>query len=356
MTIKVDPYPAKQEAATAEPYPPSFVDKLTSFIQRLPIPYGLTYFLLFILQAGLIHVFGWLDGWLPAPTFSPILLVFPLWLWVPLAIITYLDTLSLEVLSSFSRLLDISPEKKERLAYEFTTMPSRGVIISALFWSGVHVLFWYLAYDTVIPAYGYNTLTLVIVILEGIATFFVGSAIYYHSIRQLYLVNRTVRMVDHFDLFQLEPVYAFSVLTAQTGVGWVILLTLTLLVVPVRVAPIPTLVMLVVQVALALVTFLLPLRIVNQRLVSEKRQHRAVLDQRFKATLARLHQCIDGDILAEVEQINDALAGLNIEGEILAKIPTWPWRPGLFAGFLSIVVLPIILFLVQFALGTWLGN
>ena len=187
-------------------------------------------------------------------------------------------------------------------------------------------------------------------------SFCVGGVIYYHTVRQLRLVGRTVSMVGQFDLFRLDPVYAFSILTSRTGVGWVVLLTLTLLLVPLEIGTVPELTLLILQITLAMGAFLLPLRAVNRRLVSEKRRLLAELNQRTESALTRLHQLIDENTLQEVHELNDGLKGLTIERELLAKIPTWPWRSGLFTGFLSVIVFPIILFLVQFVLGRWLGS
>jgi len=72
--------------------------------------------------------------------------------------------------------------------------------------------------------------------------------------------------------------------------------------------------------------------------------------------LASLHRCLDDNALVEVAQLNSAIVGLNAERDILAKIPTWPWRAGMFTGFLSIAVLPIVLFLLQFLLARWFGG
>jgi hypothetical protein len=72
--------------------------------------------------------------------------------------------------------------------------------------------------------------------------------------------------------------------------------------------------------------------------------------------LARLHRCLDENELDEIVQLNNAIAGLYAERDILTKIPTWPWRADLFAAFLSIVILPIILFVLQFALSRWLAG
>jgi hypothetical protein len=352
----VDPQPSQQVVGQVNPYPPSFVDRLTDFIQRLPIPYGLTYLLLFTLESAMILVFSWIDGWLPAYQFDPIVLLFPVWLWGPLAFLTYLDSLSLRVLSEFTPLLDTSAETKRRLEYEFTTMPARSVIISAVAWSSVYLLFWDVSFAPIVVAvYGTGVLATRVIFLVGFVSFAVGGVIYYHTIRQLRLVTRTVRMVSQFDLFALDPLYAFSVLTSRTGISWVVLISLPFLISNLEVAGIPQLSLLILQIALAMGAFLLPLRIVNQRLVSAKRGQMAELDQRVKATLARVNKAVDENSLQEVSKLNDALKALTSQREILARIPTWPWRPGLFAGFVSIIVLPLVLILIQFALGRWLG-
>jgi len=337
-------------------YPPSFVDRLMGFVQRLPIPYPLTYFLLFLFDSALVHVFAWVDGWLPAYQFSRFALMFPMWLWGPLAIMTYLNSVSLEALANFRPLIDIPDDTMRRLQYEFTTMPARAVLLSSVLWTIVYVVFTVLALDSMYAAYGFGRLAEAANVVRGWISFFIGSALYYHTIRQLRLVNRTVRMVKQFDLFQLEPVYAFSALTSRTAVSWVILISLTLLTAPIQAAPVPTFALLVAQLVLAIAAFVLPLRIVNSRLVAEKRRLLAELDQRVKGTLASLHRCFDDNTLAEVGQLNSAIAGLNAERDILIKIPTWPWRAGMLTGFLSIVVLPIMLFVLQLVFARWFGG
>ena len=201
---RTDPLPdsqlAQQEVGQAIPVPPSFIDRFTNSIRRLPIPYGLTYLLLFIVQSAMFLVVSWIDGWLPAYGFDPLALLFPLWLWGPLAFVTYLDFLSLRALSEFGPLLDISPEAKRRLEYEFTTMPARSVLLSAVAWSGVYLLFWFVGFAPNVAAYGAGVLATRVLFFVGFVSFAVGGVIYYHTIRQLRLVSRTVRMASQFDL------------------------------------------------------------------------------------------------------------------------------------------------------------
>ena len=90
------PTPKQQIAQKINPYAPSFLDKFMDFIERLPISHWLMYLAFFILQSTIMHILAWVDGWLPAYTFNPLVFLFPLWQWAPLAIMTYLDSVSLQ--------------------------------------------------------------------------------------------------------------------------------------------------------------------------------------------------------------------------------------------------------------------
>ena len=326
------------------------------FIARLPVPYWITYCVFFILQSVIFHILAWSDGWLDAYTFDSIILLFPLWLWAPLAIMTYLDSISLDALSKFEPLLDIPDDEFQHLNDEFTTMPARNVIFNSIIWVAVYILLTYLNWETFYLDNRLSTPLIVTTIIAGLFPFFIGSAIYYHSIRQLRLVNRTVKMVKQFNLFHLEPVYTFSRVTARTGIAWVLLLSFTLLIFPIQLSTVPTLVMFAIQIVLAIAAFMLPLWVVHQRLIEEKRRLVSELNQRVEETLAKLHIGLDKNQLNEVPQLNEAITALNAEREILNKIPTWPWPTGVLTGFLSAIVLPVALFLLQLFLGNLLGK
>ena len=77
--------------------------------------------------------------------------------------------------------------------------------------------------------------------------------------------------------------------------------------------------------------------------------------QRIKLTLDRLHNCVDENKLDDVVQLNSVMNSLNTEGNLLEKLRTWPWSTETLTGFLSAIVLPIILFLIQIAIQKWLN-
>ena len=355
-TINTSIDASQPETIKSIPYPPSFLDRFMEAVKRLPIPYWLTYLGLFILESIIFHILSWIDGWLPAYTINPILFLFPLWQWVPFAIITYLNSISLGAVASFAPLLDMPEQPLQRLKNEFTSMPGRSVIISGAIWSFIYFIIVYMGYQAFFSAHSIGTLLTVAVIIEGLVSYSTGGIIYYHSIRQLRMVYRTVNLAKGFNLFHLDPVYAFSLVTSRTGASWVLLLSLTLLMFPITLAPIPIFALLIMQIGMALSAFTLPLQIVHHHLVLEKRRLLRENHQRLNNVLVQLHQDLDKNALGEIMEFNSTISALNTERDILIKIPTYPWRSGMLTNFLSISVLPIILFLIQFGIGHWLSK
>ena len=60
--------------------------------------------------------------------------------------------------------------------------------------------------------------------------------------------------------------------------------------------------------------------------------------------------------MSVVTQLKDAMLGLAAERDVLNALPTWPWRPGTLAGFLSATLLPILIFILQLGIGKFLGK
>lgn len=345
----------QQRTEVFKPYPPSFLDRFMEWVKGFPIPYWLTYLIFLVVEGILLHVVAWSVGWQKPFTFNPIMFVFPLWLWVPLMIMTYVDSISLTALSTFSQLLSVDEDELKHLKYEFTTMPQQGAILSGVFWGINYLILTYLGYQVFYVAYGLGPFLSVVTFCAGLITYLTGSAIYYHSVRQLILINRTVRMVKNFNLFRLDPVYSFSRVTSMIGASWMLMLTLTLLILPVRLATGLGVAIMVVQILLAISAFVLPLWFVHRRLVSEKLKLIAEHNMRTKYAMERLHHALDKNELGEVDHFSNALMGMGAEHEVLSAIPTWPWRTGTLTGFVSAIVLPIVLFLIQLAIQKWMG-
>ncbi len=352
-TTSSDPIPSDRTATL--PYSPSVHDRIMRGVKRFPLPYGLTYLLLFLLTVLVNYVVDWLDGSTPVFHFPSIVCFYPLLIWGSLVIMTWLDDTARQALHRFSPLLEVHPETLQRLEYEFTTMPPRGLIARTVFWTVfVYGTFLVVVYfPVVVPRLHSTPPTIVYSLIEGFFAFNCG--LFYHTTRQLLLVNRTVKLVKHFNLFRLDSVYAFSHFTARTGAGLLLMASLIMVVVPLQLSPVPVLAFEATGMVLALAAFALPLWVVHRRLVAEKRKLLAEHELRVESALGQLHQYADDKELGAVSGLHDVLSGLSIEGNILEKLRTWPWSAGTLTGFLSAIVLPMVLFLLQLGIQKWLG-
>jgi hypothetical protein len=185
--------------------------------------------------------------------------------------------------------------------------------------------------------------------------FLVGSAIYIHTVHQLRVVNRLYAGMKKINMFHLTPVYAFSGLTAQTAVGFAILIAVTQLLYPYSMTDANVLVLYLSQVLLALAVFVLPLRHAHLRLAAGKQRLQADAAHRMETALHHLHEAVDDQNIGALDGLNKIVAAITNERDILAKIPTWPWPPGMLRTVTTVLFVPIALFLIQAILRRWLG-
>jgi hypothetical protein len=173
-----------------------------------------------------------------------------------------------------------------------------------------------------------------------------------HSVRQLRAVGRLHAAATFIDLFESGTIIAFSRLTSATAIA--------LLIVPVLIFASGRfegvtdtsgfdIAQHVAIILLAVATFLIPLLGMHDRMAREKARLSHEVHDRLKATLARLHAGVDQDDLTGADRLNQTLTSLMAERDLVAKLPTWPWSPGIVGGFVSAVLLPVALLLVTAA-------
>jgi hypothetical protein len=303
--------------------------------------------LLFAFHVLINHFFSWWDGWLPLGSGEKLLFLFPLWMWGPLAIITYLDKASIQAIDDFSPLLSFSSQKKSSLITKFTHLPYKAVLFSGLFWTLIYVVQNYYGFESFYGANKVGPWGIALGIISGLPAYLFGSILAYYAFRLLRLVHSTLERVESFDLFNLGPVYAFSRLTALTGMSIILMLSLTLLIYPIELADPSVLSVLILQMLLAVAAFVLPLRSVNRKLSTIKGKSLADHQKRAGVMLNRLHQSIDEDKLKDAGRVEAALNSLHVEEKILRKVSTWPWRTETLREFISAIFLPMIIWGIQ---------
>src|SRR6478609_5725144 len=135
------PESANQTSLTAEaatgnrPYPPSWVDRLTDRVRRLPLPWWLVY-----LAVGVVLTFGymilvlssevWRYGLIDLSAIVVYGVLNGMTLPYILALIHFLDNSAEEALARFRPVMTVDDAGYEKLRYQITTLPARSTLIA----------------------------------------------------------------------------------------------------------------------------------------------------------------------------------------------------------------------------------
>lgn len=102
-------------------------------------------------------------------------------------------------------------------------------------------------------------------------------------------------------------------------------------------------------------TFGLPLYGAHRRLFAEKNRRLSEASSRFEAAADQLLRDVDAGSLGQVDQLNRALARIEIAQSALRRIPTWPWQPGAVRALVAALLLPVAVWAIQLLLERSLG-
>jgi hypothetical protein len=247
---------------------------------------------------------------------------------------------------AFRQALDADEQEYARLRFELTTIPAAGALLA----TGIGLLAAAVAvsFDPSLLTEGSTTsaaarITIVIVIYWAVV---LTPILLYNTVRQLRLVTRIHRMATRIDLFQPQPLYAFSALSASAGVGLLLFNYYSAVTDPTTFTNPVWYAVFGASVIVAAAFFVLPLYGMHRRIAEERGRLVAEANERLRMTIADLHRQVDLHDLAEADTVNKTMSSLALERQILDKMPTWPWQPDAFRGFITALVLPIALWLI----------
>src|SRR5262245_56278544 len=170
--------------------------------------------------------------------------------------------------------------------------------------------------------------------------------------RQLWMVDLIHGLAEHVNLLRVKPFYAFSGLASRTGISFLVLAYFIAAMSPDIVRGTPALqVLIVAMLPTAVACFVLPLYGMHLRLVAEKDRLLAEVNARFETVLKRLHARVDGEVLTDADKLSHQLSSVAAEREAFSRLSTWPWEAATVTGFLTTLVLPVLLWLAQRLLG-----
>lgn len=332
------------------PYEPSWIDRFTESVEKLPTP-GWAFYA--GLGSALIlcqMLFLWLEGGLPvAGVLLPVIIFNAFLIAFSLALMHLLDSQAVTALRSMRSTLEMTKPEFDKFHYMLSNMPSRGALIAGLATLAFLILterLWIMpirfAALKQLPIFA-----IVFHIVDKSPALLFGAFIY-HTIRQLRLVNTVYSNYTRINLFNLGPLQAFSKLTASTAVGLVVGIYGWTLINPELLADPISLGFTGALTILAVAVFVWPLFGAHRLIEMEKARMLHDIDLHFEAAFSQLNQRFRDDDYSAIERLNGTIASLEIQHRRIAAIPTWPWRPDTARFALTAIALPMILTVLQF--------
>jgi hypothetical protein len=330
----------------------SWLQRLVTWLDQLPGPIWVVYLILLVGGSLLWHVAAWSKGDVAFGTVDPPSLYWgflgPALLWIA----AFLERGTAASFAAFRPILTLPADEIERLRRTLMAIPARPAwIITAL--SAVATVVSVLAepdrYIEGLPP----VLIVGLFISQTVYTSILFQLLYW-LVRQTTAVRRSLAHSVAIDVFRPGPLNAFATLTARPGIAISLLVAAGVPITSASITAETFLVSsapyLVLPPVIAILAFVLPLTGAHARLVEQKARLRDEAERRVEATLGELNRDVDGRDMTRADGLNKALGSLVIQRDILAKLPTWPWSTATLRTFVSALLLPIVLFLIQQAL------
>jgi hypothetical protein len=330
---------------TAGPYPPSWQERFFRSVRRLGAPRLLVFLGISLAWATLNHLVPWLEGRLPFGELDPHQATFQVWMPVVLLAGDYFLDAAGPAMDAFRPALGMDDATFERERYAFATVPARtGWFITAAA----------LVFSVGGLSFGrpYQQAGLSAVALFLTEAFMFGLVFWF-----MYFLFRTVRRaaalygrVGEVAIFHLDPLYAFSALTARIGMFLAFAGALSYLT-NIALVETPNTVGFVffagIDLTVAIAAFLYPLLGIHRRLETAKEAAADANDLRLEAAYRELHRRSDALEIAGMADLRHQIEAILEFRREIAAISTWPWAPGTIRAFLSAILLPIGLWLTQ---------
>ncbi len=331
------------------PYPPSVVSRALTWIGELPAGGWWLFPCLVVADIAWSHAVLWGAGVLPVGTFDPLIVSGAVYGPYTLAALAYLNRVARRALKSFWPASGWPESDRAGWSYALTTSPKGyGAVIVVL---GVilGVGFFLAVSSSAIPGGGSGRLAAFAAYLPGLVfgySMFVAAVI--HTTRQLRLVSRIHREATAIDPFDRVPVYAFSRLTVQIGLAYAVVGYYALTVNgSAQFGNAISLLPLAGTFAVSIAAFIVPLLGIHGRLVDAKEQLLRAAERRLDVLGQEMYASVDSRDLDRTKVIADSLAGVRGMRDRIDRLPTWPWPPQVLRGFLSALLLPVIVYVVS---------
>jgi len=337
------------------PYPPSWLDRLTAWVDRLPLPAPAFYALASLAAIVLFVLNDGLSGHGLLYALHPFHIVLAVELVYVIALVHFLDREAGRALEGMKPLLTCDQAGYSALHYQLTTIPARATL-----WTGVVGAFAAIVVERVAIPHAFAMLILpgagrLVLEIWLVLTWFAFGGLFLHTYHQLRLISRIYTTHTRIDLDQYRPLFNFSRVSALTAIG--------LLVLPYAwYASVPGLIQEPIGIlfgalfpVFAVIAFVGPLVGVHHLLVDAKEHALAENAQALKVARAELYHRATVHEITAASAIHDMLAALRSERTALEHVHTWPWQSDTLRSVVAVLVLPLVLWFIQWLFGRLLG-
>jgi hypothetical protein len=341
-----------------QPYSPSWVNHLTAWVDRRSWPSWSWYLGLWLVLVIIQIAALWIEGVHPVGKVFPAQLFMPAMIALFLAMIHFLDNRAEAALTTLRPALKATEEEYDQLRYQLTTLPAWPTILASLATMAAIYLIGFLTgeTDSALEALAGSPIAATLVWIVYWIGWWVFGAFAYHSIHQLRQIDYIYSRHTRIRLFAMSPLYAFSPVTALTAVtlaiatyGWTALNPDNLT------NPVSIALILLIN-GLALVVFAWPLLGTRRMLAKEKAQRLDQVSLRLEGVFSQMHERIDRGEIEGLEDLTKVMSVLETERDTLEAISTWPWQPETLRYLVTALLLPLLLWIIQYVVQLVVGS
>jgi hypothetical protein len=351
MAAMTEPAAVSERAAPVVrllPYRPGPISRLFGWMDAVPARPWLVLGVLTILLLIWAHVTLWWRGVIPVGTLDLAAIVLVFYIPYPLAGGIIGRRIARNAVMNFWPATGWPVGEQDSWIARFENVPMRDELVAGLIGLvvGVGAM---LAVPTAVVGPDRTRLDVDL----ALAPMFVGGyvlsalAVAYalHWVRLVAEIHRRATAIEPFDR---APIYAFSRLTVFVGLAILAGTYYTFTVnAPFITGNLPAQTFLPITTTLSVVAFVLPLWGIHGRLVRRKDELLGDVAGQIRTAGAELKARVEAGSFEESKAIHDALAGLTIVRDQIRDLPTWPWPPQLLRGFISALLLPVIVYILS---------
>jgi hypothetical protein len=340
----------------SDTYASSWFDRLSNWVDKLPLPAWLVFLLMSVLLILTGMVVQQIDNSGTILDWNPITFVAIFQIAYIFSVTHYLDKYALRALDDFKPALKLDDKDIPELARLISTLPAGRtlavsigfILIAVALIAGSFVSQQGLDSDITFTMTPFGVYSMIVFLLLWLS----NGLFVYHTIHQLKAVNYIYINLTVVHPFHQRELYAFSGLSALTGIG-IVLIT------PLWIVFDPGWVSLSISIAFAvfsLIAFLTPLYGVHRILENEKDRLIDENARQVEESISSLMLQLRRGNVEGLERLDQALTSLEKARVQIERISTWPWKTETPRRVIAAIFLPLLIWIIQYFLAQLLSG